>query len=150
LQCYPATLDKEPDTILPAFKDSISIHNNDYRLSVDGVNYLAIYKPGQEERRAYSSRWDDEIVTTPITLTLFVDRQLVFEFRMKKSVEPGFDAPIFREYMGDVTAFIDSLRVEGFESLVQSLEQHRRDVRAQKIAPRRRQQLQADMKRFGI
>lgn len=151
LQYYPSTLAKDPDTILRAVRESMSIQDNTYRFTVEGVNYQVIYKAGAEERNSYGSRsWEDEVVTTPITLTLFIDRQLVFEFRMRKTVEHTPDAPLFKEYMGDVTAFIDTSWVTAFESLVQSLEQHRRDVWDRKNAPRREQKLKDDMKRFGL
>jgi hypothetical protein len=89
-------------------------------------------------------------VTTPITLTLFIDRHLVFEFRMRKTVQHTREMPLFNEYMGDVTAFIDTPWVRGFESLVQTLDQHRREVWDRQNAPRREQKLREDMKRFGI
>jgi hypothetical protein len=151
LQYYPTTLAKDPDTILPALKDSMSIQGNDYRFTVEGANYLVIYKAGAEERNSPGSRsWKDEIVTTPITLTLYIDRQLVFEFRVRKTVEQGFDGPIFHEYMGDVTAFIDTPWVTAFEAMVQRLDQHRREVWDRKNAPQREQKLKDDMKRFGL
>jgi hypothetical protein len=151
LQYYSSTLAKEPEVILPAMKDSISIQDNAYRFTVEGVNYLVIYEAGKEEKESYGSKnWKTQVVTTPITLTLFINRDLVFEFKMKRTIEYTPDMPLFTEHMGDVTAFIDTPWVTGFESLVQTLDQHRRDVWDRKNAPRREQKLKEDMKRFGI
>jgi hypothetical protein len=50
LQYYPSTLAKDPDTILPAVKESMSIQDNTYRFTVESVDYQVIYTAGSEER----------------------------------------------------------------------------------------------------
>ena len=91
-----------------------------------------------------------EPTTTQITLTLHANDQRVFEFKMRKTVQYTPDMPIFHEYMGEVTAFIESPWVVGIAELLQKIKQHEGAVRERRQAPRREQMLREDMKRFGL
>ena len=150
-QYYSHTLEKDPDTIHPEIRESLSIERGSHRFTFGGTKYELICKEGKVERDSYGSRsWEDEIETTPLTLSLSVNGDRVFEFEMRKTVQYTRDAPLFHEYMGEVTAFIEGPWIEVLPNMVEALTQHRKAAWDRQNAPRGEQKLKEDMKHFGL
>jgi hypothetical protein len=151
LEGYAETLKEDPAIIYPVLKETIAIENDHYRFTIGRFKYELIYKPGKEEKDAYGPhKWDDETVRTPILFSLLVDDGLVFGFNMTKSVQYTPERPLFDEYMGDVTAFIEGPWVAEFLGIETLLDRHRKTVWDERSAPKREQELLDDMKRFGM
>lgn len=69
---------------------------------------------------------------------------------MKKTVQYTPDMPLFNEYMGNVTRFIEGTWVTTIGELLQGIKEHAKSVRDKRQAPRVQQKLREDMKRFGL
>jgi hypothetical protein len=147
LQYYSKKVQKEPGEILPALKESLSIKDNRYSFSVNGTQYEIVYSEGKKETRRHG---DDETVVTPIQLSLERGCKLVFEFTMRKSVTYAEEAPLFSEYMGDVTAFIEGLWVQELTAFVQEAGQYRREYWAKRNAEKQAHKALSERKRFGL
>jgi hypothetical protein len=147
LQYYSRNVLKESEAILPALKESLSIKDNRYSFSIKGTQYEIVYSEGKKETRGYGH---DETVTTPIQLSLERGCKLAFEFKMKKSVTYAEEAPLFSEYMGDVTAFIDGAWVQEITAFVREADQYRREYWAKRNAGKQSQKALSERKRFGL
>lgn len=147
LQYYSSNVAKEPAAILPALKDSLSIKNNRYSFGINGTQYDIAYEEGKKNRQG---RWDDETETTPVRLSLERGCKLVFGFKMTKSITYGRESPLFSEYMGEVTAFIEGPWVQEVTTFVQEADQHRREYWTRRNAEKQAQKAQSERKRFGL
>lgn len=151
LSQYPEYLAKDPEMILPEIKDSFSAENNHFKYLCDGVNYEIVYKEGKRETDSWGSRnWEDEIETTPITLTLKIDDDCVFQFEMRRTIQHTREMPLFNEHMGDVLGYIPGPWVTSLAEVKRKIDDHKNTVREKRNAPKRAQQLKEEMKRFGL
>jgi len=151
LRWYPEQLKKDPAMVLPEIKETLAIADNQYRFRISEIDYRVSYKEGKPETNSWGSRDRfDEIVTTPMTFTLYVNEVCVFTFKMKQTIQYTREMPLFSEYMGEVQSFIEGPWVSEMPELVQKMRQHENAVRERRSAPRRAQQLREDMKRFGL
>ncbi|MGA3264447.1 MAG: hypothetical protein ABSC47_10440 [Terracidiphilus sp.] len=151
LSQYPEYQTKDPELILPEIKDSLSIENDHFRFLFGDVEYEIIYAEGKKETDSWGSRrWEDEIETTPVTITLKVDDKCVFSFDMKRTVQNTREMPLFDERMGEVKAYIPGPWLAAIIDLRQKIDQHKKSIWGKRQAPRRAQQLKEDMKRFGL
>jgi hypothetical protein len=142
---------KDPELILPEIKDSLSIENGRFRFILGDANYEIIYAEGKKETDSWGSRrWEDEIETTPVAITLKIDDRCVFRFDMKRTVQHTREMPLFDERMGEVTAYIPGPWLAAVVDLQQKIDQHKRSIHEKRQAPRRAQQLKEGMKRFGL
>lgn len=132
---------------MPALKESLSIKGNRYSFSINATQYDIVYDEGKKETRG---RGDDETVTTPMKLSLERGCKLAFEFKMTKSITYAEDGPLFSEYMGDITAFIDGAWVQEITAFVQEVDQYRRQYWDKINAEKREQKAQSERKRFGL
>lgn len=93
-----------------------------------GTTYRVTCKAGPEERESYSGLRRgsifDETRTTPLTLAIGVDAELVFDFEMKKTVQYAPEWPLFNEYMGNVTRFIEGTWVTTIGELLETTGRH--------------------------
>jgi hypothetical protein len=149
LSNYTHTLSRDPGSIYPSLKDSISIQGDNYFFTIGEAKYEVAYTAGKERSDAGYRDWG-RIVTTPFELSLNLECRCVFEFKMTKTVEDTEDGPIFNERIGDITAFIEGPWVPEFTTFVQNVEQYKRQFWDQKNAVRREQKLKAEKKRFGL
>lgn len=151
LRWYAEKLKKDPEMIYPEIRETLGISDTQFQFRVGGTAYKVLYNEGKQETDSWGSRSrNDETTTTPITLTLHIDGHQVFDFKMKTTVECTRDMPIFHEYMGEVTAFIEGTWVTGLVELLQKIRQYEGLVREKRQAPGREQKLREDMKRFGL
>ena len=140
-------LKKEPETILPEVKDSLRRSGNESEFRFNNSNYGLLCLAGRVEERG---RGFGSTETTPMTISLSVEGERVFEFELKKSVTCGEDTPYFHESMGDVRAFIEGPWVEQVSELLKAMRSYKQEIWKQKNAPRETQKLNEDMKRFGL
>ena len=148
---YPEYQSKDPEMILPEIKDSFSAENNHFKFHCDGAKYEIVYKEGKMETDSWGSRnGEDEIETTPVTLTLNIDDACVFQFEMTRTVQYTREMPLFNEQMGDVVAYIPGPWVTSLAEVKRKIDEHKKSVRAKRNAPKRAQQLKEEMKRFGL
>ena len=144
LQNYSQTLSREPASIYPPLKDSLSIQGNSYMFSIGETKYEVAYNAGREQNNG--AEWGNRIVTTPVEISLNRECRCVFEFKMTKTVQDTDDGPLFRKHLGEITAFIEGPWVSEFTTFVQNVDQHRRQYWDQQNAVRRERTLKADMK----
>jgi hypothetical protein len=147
LEYYSKNVQKEPGAILPALKELLSIKGNRYSFSINGTQYEIVYSEGKKETRGHG---DDETVTTPIQLSLERGCRLVFEFKMRKLVTYAAEAPLFSEYLGEVTAFTEGPWVQELTVFVQEADQYRREYWAKRNAEKQAQKALLERKRFGL
>jgi hypothetical protein len=154
LMYYAEKLKKDPEMIYPEIRETLEISDAHIQFHVGEITSRVIYKEGPEEcesdwgsrRRSIS----DETTTTPIALALEIDEKRVFDFEMKKTVTSTPDWPLFNEFMGDVTSFIEGPWVTNVVELLQKIEAHEKSVRDKRQAPKLQEKLREDMKRFGL
>jgi hypothetical protein len=77
------TLGKDPELVYPAVRETLKRAKNTTEFSFNGINYRLTYIEGKQERDNYDR---EESVTTPATLTLHAEGQLVFEFDVRTTV----------------------------------------------------------------
>ncbi len=140
-------LKKEPETILPEVKDSLKRSGNLSEFRFNNSNYGLRCLTGKVEG---SGRGFGSTETTPMTITLLVEGERVFEFELKKSVTYGEDMPYFHESMGNVKAFIEGPWVGQVSELLKAMRLYKQEIWRKKNAPREAQRLREDMKRFGL
>ena len=151
LSQYPKYLAEDPAMILPEVKDSFLAEDGHFKFLFAGARYEIAYREGKRESDSWRSRnWEDEIETTPITLTLRVDDECVFQFEMKRTVQYTREMPLFNEYMGEVCAYIPGPWVTSAAELKRKIDDHKKNVREKRNAPERAQQLKEEMKRVGV
>jgi len=151
LSQYPEYLAKDPEMILPEIKDSFSAENSHFKFLYDGAKYEIVYKEGMREKDSWGSRnWEDEIETTPVTITLKIDDECVFQFEMERTVQHTREMPLFNEHMGDVQAYIPGPWATSVAEVKRKIDDHKKSVREKRSAPKRAQQLKEEMKRFGL
>jgi hypothetical protein len=149
LQHYSSSIDKE--IIFPAIRETLSVANNRYCFAVGEHRYELVCKPGKEQKERCGSRQsEDEVITTAIEFSLFVDAKPVFGFEMRRTVQYSREMPIFSEYMGDVTAFIGGPWVSDFIAMVAMVNQHKRTVWDRNAKIGREERLKEEMKKFGL
>jgi hypothetical protein len=149
LQHFSGNFDKE--IIFPAIRETLSVANNRYCFTVTERRYELVCKIGKERKERCGSRQsEDEVITTPIEFSLFVDSKPVFGFEMSRTVQYSREMPIFSEYMGEVTAFIGGPWVSDFIALLAMVNQHKRAVWDRNAKVGREQQLKEEMKKFGL
>jgi len=148
---HSSNVSKEPDSILPSLKETLTIKGDSHSFGIGGARYEIVYKEGKEEREGRGfRRGDEETVTTQMQFSVNYEGDLVFEFKMTKSVTYAEDAPLFNEYMGDVTAFIEGPWVSDFTAFVQELDQYGREYWTKRNAEKQAQKAQSERKRFGV
>jgi hypothetical protein len=151
LSQFQAYQSKDPELILPEIRDSLSIENNRFRFLLGDAKYDLLYAEGKKETDSFGSRrWEDEIETTPVTITLKIDDRCVFSFEMKRIVQQTREMPLFDERMGEVTAYIPGSWEADITGLRQKIDQHRKSIYEKRQAPARAQQLREDMEKFGL
>jgi hypothetical protein len=150
-QYHSQNMSREPGSIHPALKESLSIKDNHYSFTIAGVQFEIVYKQGKEEREGRGfRRREDETVTTPMQFSLEREGDLVFEFKMTKTVTYAEDAPLFSEHLGEITAFIEGPWVADFTSFVHEVDQYRRQYWENRNAEKREQKAKSERKRFGL
>jgi hypothetical protein len=153
LRSYAENLKKDPELIYPEIRAALEISDAHIQFHVGESTYTVIYKEGPVECESDWRRhgnYDDERRTTPVTLVLKIDEKRVFEFEVKKTVTDTRDGPLFNEFMGDVTSFIEGPWVTNVVELLQKIEAHEKSVRDKRQAPKLQERLREDMKRFGL
>jgi hypothetical protein len=151
LSMYLGYQNKDPELILPEIEDSLSIEDNHFCFLFGDSKYEIIYAEGKKEKDSWGSRrWEDEIETTPVTITLKIDDRCVFRFDMKRTVQNTREMPLFDERMGEVTAYLPGPWLAAVVDLQQKIDQHKKSMYEKRQAPKRAQQLREDMKSFGL
>jgi hypothetical protein len=123
LQYHSRDTEREGGLVHPILEQTLTIEDNRYSFLVGNERYTTVYS---EEIKETSGSGDDETITTPVQLSLELGCRVVFEFNMTRSVTYAEDAPLFHEYMGDVTAFIEGPWVREFSAFVQEVDQYGR------------------------
>lgn len=154
LTYYEERLKKDPEMIYPDIRETLEICEAHTQFRVGEITYRVIYKEGPEEcESGWGSRRRliyDETTTTPIMLALEINDKRVFDFEMTKTVTYTPDWPLFKEFMGGVTSFIEGPWVSDVAALLQKIEAHEKSVREKRQAPKVQEKLREDMKRFGL
>ncbi|HEU5351737.1 MAG TPA: hypothetical protein VFU55_09075 [Terracidiphilus sp.] len=140
-------LKKEPDTILPEIKDSLTRFGGSSSFRFAGIDYTITCLEGGREK---DGRGYDSTETTHMTISLVVAGKRTFEFNMRQSVTYGRDMPYFNESMGTVTAFIEGTWVEQIRKLLDDMRGFKKDAWKKRNAPREAQRLKDDIERFGL
>ena len=148
LRRYEERVEKDPEMIYPELRETLNTSGGRFEFRVGQIAYAVRYQ--EEDRETRSWGFDDGTTTTLIRLTLYVDKEIVFEFNVRKTVEDTPDMPIFHEYMREVTAFIEGPWVDHLPELLQKVKQHEKSIYQKRQAPRQEQQLREDMRRFGL
>jgi hypothetical protein len=151
LRGYSGYLEREPNSILPALKDTVSIQNAHYSFSLANVPYEIVCIEGTQigGDSSYGHR-EERTFTTPMQFSLSVENKLVFEFNMKKTVTSGPDFPSFNEYLGEVTAFIEGPWVQNFTAFVQEVDRYKKQFWDKRNAANREKKAQSERNRFGL
>jgi hypothetical protein len=149
LQNHSRNIAREPGSILPALKDTLTINDNRYSFHIGDAVYEIIYTQGKEQTDG-SRRLEDQVSKTPMQLSLECGCKLVFEFKMTKTIRYGEDGPLFSEQLGEITAFIEGPWVTQFNAFVQKADQFRRQYSDERNAERLARKAQAERKRFGL
>jgi hypothetical protein len=152
LRSYAENLKKDPEMIYPEVRETLEISDAHIQFHVHEITYTVMFKEGPVE---CESRWRgrsiyDETRTTPVTLALKIDEKRVFDFEVKKTVTDTPDGPLFDEFMGNVTSFIEGPWVTDVAELLQKIKAHEKNVRDKRQAPELQKKLREDMKRFGL
>lgn len=154
LKHYQQKAQQDPEMIYPDIRETLGFSSDQINFKLGETGYRLTCKVGPEQ--SDSDYWGSgrgrmyHTTKTNITLALAVDDKQVFEFNVTKTVEDGYDMPIFQEYMGKVTSFIEGPWETELSELLQKVTTHEKVIRDKRNAPRIQQQLREDMKRFGM
>ncbi len=92
---YAHALANDAELIYPPIRESLSIAHGVYQFTLGDIAYKVVYREAKREKKSQIAHLSGiENTTTPITLTLHVDRKLVFEFNMKHSVTSASEMPV--------------------------------------------------------
>ena len=151
LRGYAHALANDAELIYPPIRESLSIAHGVYQFTLDDIAYKVIYREGRREMNSRIALLSGiETITTPITLKLHVDNKLVFEFNMKNSVTSASEMPVFREDLGEITAFVEGPWIQAIAELVDNASQHRSAVWNKRNPSKTERKLRKNMKRFGL
>ena len=140
-------LQKDFELILPEVRETLKRSDSASEFGFNGTNYRLVCIERKREREHYGS---DKTVTTHLTLSLNASGRLVFEFNMRTSVTYAPDQPIFDDYMGEITAFIEGPWIADIVELLQEMMAHVQEVWKRRNAPKEAQRLKKAMKKFGL
>jgi hypothetical protein len=149
LQTHARSIAREPGSILPALKETLTIKDNRYSFRIGESPYELIYTQGKDQTDGYAN-WEDRTTKTPLQLSIECGCRLVFEFKMTKTVRNGEDGPLFSEQLGEITAFTEGPWVADFTAFVHEVDQYRREYWAKQNAERLARKAQSERKRFGL
>jgi hypothetical protein len=154
LRGYAEKLEKDSEIVYPEVRETLEIAETYIQFRIGETTYRLIYKEGPSVSESdWGSREDRYIFDTTITsatLALEVDGKRVFDFEIIKRVQYTRDCPLFNETMGEITSFIEGPWTVGVAELLQQIKSYERDVWNKRQAPRLQQQLEEDMKKFGL
>ena len=140
-------LKKDPELILPEVRQSLKRSGDSSEFTFKGVTYLLECRKGQDERDRYGQ---DRSTTTPLSFSLKVNGNLVYEFDMSRTVTYGYDSPDFHESFGNINAFIEGPWTAEIDELQAAMRGHSQQIYKHRNAPKAAAQLQQDMKKFGL
>jgi len=151
LRGYAYALANDAELIYLPIRESLSIARGVYQFTLGDISYKLIYREGKKERNSRKARLTGiKTITTPITLTLHVDSKLAFEFSMKNSVTAAPEGPLFREDLGEITAFVEGPWMQAIVELVENASQHQLAVWKKRNPSKSERELRKNMKRFGL
>lgn len=120
------------------------------QIKIGPTIYDLIYKeaPPSSTRYPRQNRGDfeEEETIIPATLALLVDNQKVFKFEIRKSTRLTHEGPLWNDYLGDVTRFIEGPWILELTEFLVKRTAEQKALRDQKQKP----QLDALKKRFGL
>jgi hypothetical protein len=132
LHSYVKEMKTDPELILPEIRESLEASEEQFAFQLCGAKYVLDYKKGKEETDNWGSR-SDETTVTPVTITLSVNGERVFRFKMERSVTYGRDMPYFNETMGEIEGFIEGSWMDEISGLKQRISTHNNDVRKKEM-----------------
>ena len=96
-------LKKDPELILPEVRQSLKRAGDSFEFKFKDITYVLKCREGKSERDGYGR---DNSTTTPMSLSLSVSDNLVYEFDMRRTVTYGYDSSSFCEIFGNMSAFV--------------------------------------------
>lgn len=144
-------LQRDIEVVYPPLRESLSHSHGTYRFVIGNTKYKVIYREGRREKNERIARLTGiETVKTPITLALYSDDKLVFEFEMKTVITNATETSASNEEMEEITAFVEGPWILAIAELVDQASQHRLEIWKKRNASKSKRDLRADMKRFGL
>lgn len=149
---YAEWLQKDPELVYPEVREAFEVTDTHVQFRFGDTTYRLVYKdkegPPESNLDSISRSRDnlDETTVTPVTFFFKVDGHCVLGFEVRKSVTYAPDMPIFDEYMGEITTFIEGPWVTVVGEILQKVTLHEKAVRDKRNVPK----LREEMKRFGL
>jgi hypothetical protein len=148
IKYFGEKIENDPELVLPEVRQTISASPALTEFLFGECRYRFTCVEGKTEEE---ENWSgDRETTTPITIGLVANGELVFEFSLKKTVTYTPDFPDFRERLGNITAFVEGPWVSAVAKMQEEFDAHAKAVREKRDAPRLRKQLENEMKKFGL
>ena len=139
-------LKKDPGLILPEIRQSLKQSGDSFEFKFKNITYNLDCDKGKDEEDGLGR----DSTTTPMSFSLRVRDNLVYEFHMRRTITYGYDSPSFYETFGSINAFIEGPWMADIDQLQAAISDHSQQVYKERNAPRVKAQLQQDMRKFGL
>jgi len=104
----------------------------------------------KEEKQSHDNFGEIDFKTSDCVLTLKLNEQSVFEFKVAETTEYGPEMPSFHTSLGEVVRFIEGPWLSEISDFAEKVEEHIKVVWKVRNAPREAKEIEDLRRRFGI